>query len=225
MTWRSPLPKVSEEMKFNTLKFYNPWIEIEFKKNKLPHWEQTGATYFVTWRTADSLPQHFLEQQQTDKDFFLSQHPKPWDTEIQEECNLTFTAKLEEYLDSGHGECLLRNSENADIVRKALLHFDNERYSMISFIVMPNHVHVVCAMHPDWSLRKVIQSWKSQSARLINLANGRIGEFWQKDYFDRIIRDHKHLGRCVRYIRKNPVKAKLKAGEYILYENDLAKVL
>jgi len=77
---------------------------VDQSENKLPHWEQPGATYFVTWRTADSLPKYFLEQQQTDKDFFLSQHPKPWDTEIQEEYNQKFTAKLEQFLDSGHGE-------------------------------------------------------------------------------------------------------------------------
>jgi hypothetical protein len=44
-----------------------------------------------------------------------------------------------------------------------------------------------------------------------------------KDYFDRLIRDRAHLNNCVRYIRNNPTKARLRAGEYALYESPFAQ--
>ena len=212
-------------MQKEDLRFYNPWKSVDQSENKLPHWEQPGATYFVTWRTADSLPQHFLEQQQRDKDFFLSQHPKPWETEIQEEYNQKFTAKLEEYLDSGHGKCLLRKELYREVLKDALLYFDQERYSMISFVIMPNHIHLLFTIHPDWSLSELIHSWKLHSSRNINKLNGSKGAFWQKDYFDRMIRDQKHFGRCIRYIRKNPQKARLAEAQYFLHESELASIV
>jgi hypothetical protein len=43
-----------------------------------------------------------------------------------------------------------------------------------------------------------------------------------KNYFDRIIRDPAHLHNCVRYIRRNPEKAALGPGEFLLEESPLA---
>ena len=48
-------------------------------------------------------------------------------------------------------------------------------------------------------------------------------DFWQRDYFDRLVRDEKHFANCVRYIRRNPEKAQLSKGEFILWESELAK--
>ena len=36
--------------------FFNPWAEITRTRNRLPHWQQPGATYFLTFRLADSIP-------------------------------------------------------------------------------------------------------------------------------------------------------------------------
>jgi len=33
----------------------------------------------------------------------------------------------------------------------------------------------------------------------------------------------KHFANCVRYIRRNPAKARLHNGEFILYESELAR--
>ena len=53
----------------------------------------------------------------------------------------------------------------------------------------------------------------------------RAGPLWQRDYFDRLIRDEAHLGRVLRYIRNNPTKAKLRAEEYTLWESERAQAL
>jgi len=88
---------------------------------------------------------------------------------------------------------------------------------------MPNHVHAVVVQNADWALEKLLRSWKSFTSRKINSLLDRDGSLWQRDYFDRLVRDEKHLANCVRYIRRNPERARLRSGEYILYESELAR--
>jgi len=123
---------------------------------------------------------------------------------------------MERWLDEGHGSCLLRRPDCAEIVAETLQHFEGERVAMISFVVMPNHVHALFAQNPEWPLEKLIRSWKGFTARQINKLLGRSGNFWQRDFFDRLIRDEKHFANVVRYVRRNPEKAGLRANEFIL---------
>jgi putative transposase len=127
------------------------------------------------------------------------------------------------WLDAGHGACLLRRSDCAEIVAKALHYFDGVRVSIIAFVVMPNHVHLLFVQHSEWLLEKLILSWKRFTAREINKLLERSGSLWQRDYFDRLVRDERHFANCVRYIRRNPEKARLGAGQYVLYESEIAR--
>ncbi len=88
---------------------------------------------------------------------------------------------------------------------------------------MPNHVHVLFTLREDRTLEAVLHSWKRHSAREINAWLGRTGALWQRDYFDRLVRDAAHFARCVRYIRRNPVKANLNARDVPLWESELAR--
>jgi REP element-mobilizing transposase RayT len=108
-------------------------------------------------------------------------------------------------------------------VADALRHFDGERIAQIAWVVMPNHVHAVFVLNPAWPLEKIILSWKGFTARCINPLIRRKGNFWQRDYFDRLVRDARHLANCIRYIRRNPTKARLHEGEFVLYDSELAK--
>lgn len=74
---------------------------------------------------------------------------------------------------------------------------------------MPNHLHLIIRQSPGWRLGKVIQRIKSLSARSINEHLGRTGKLWQHGYFDRQIRDLRHLMNTVTYIHENPVSAGL----------------
>jgi hypothetical protein len=38
---------------------FDPQGEVNIARRRLPHWRQSGATYFITFRLADSLPQFF----------------------------------------------------------------------------------------------------------------------------------------------------------------------
>ena len=95
------------------------------------------------------------------------------------------------------------------MVRDALLHFDGERYPLLAWIIMPNHVHALIETLPGFPLDGVIHSWKSFSAKRANRLLRRTGVFWMGDYFDRYVRDEKHLSAVIQYMEENPVKAGL----------------
>jgi putative transposase len=71
----------------------------------------------------------------------------------------------------------------------------------------------------EWPIEKVLRSWKSFTSRKINPLLDLNGSVWQRNYFDRLVRDEKHFASCVRYIRRNPIKASLRSGEFVLYES------
>jgi hypothetical protein len=62
----------------NELRFFNPHAEIRHTENRLPHWQQEGATYFVTFRLADSIPSEFRSQWANEREAWLRFHRKPW---------------------------------------------------------------------------------------------------------------------------------------------------
>jgi len=206
-----------------TPRFFNPYEEIRFTENLLPHWQQNGATYFVTFRLTDSVPTRQRTQGEEDRATWLRFHPEPWDIGTELEYHRRFTGAIERWLDAGYGSCVLRQMECANVVDEALRHFDHERLSLISSVIMPNHVHALLIQNAKHPLENLLHSWKSFSSRNINRLVGRSGTLWQRSYFDRLVRNEQHFRNCVRYIRRNPEKAHLKPGEYILYESDMAK--
>jgi putative transposase len=205
------------------LRFFNPYADIRHTENRLPHWQQAGAVYFVTFRLADAVPIRLRNQWQDERDGWLRVHPGPWTPDIEREYHQRFSGEFERWLDSGHGSCLLRRPDCAQMVAETLRHFEGSRVVMISFAVMPSHVHALFVQNPDWPLEKLMHSWKRFMTRQINTLLGRSGSFWQRDYFDRLVRDEDHFGNCVRYIRRNPGKANLGANEFILWESETAR--
>ena len=167
----------------------------------LPHFDNPASIQGVTFRLADSLPQSVLDHMARE----LEELPE-------EERDIERQKRIGIYLDAGHGECLLRDHRVAEIVENALLFFDAQRYRLLAWCVMPNHVHVLAGMMEGWTLSKMVHSWKSFTAHEINLLLNRSGTVWYPDYYDRFIRDENHFAAAVNYIERNPVKARL-AGE------------
>ncbi len=186
----------------------------------LPHWQQAGATYFVTFRLADSLPQDVFKQWRKERDLALreARHAaKISDAEKQELAEKIaeeYGEKLERHLDQSIGGCWLRNSAVAQMVEGALRHFDGDRYLLGGYVIMPNHVHVLVRPAMEHKLPDILQAWKSFTAKEANKLLGREGEFWQPESFDHIVRNEQQLEKFSRYIQENPVKAGLGEGEY-----------
>ncbi len=200
----------------NQFRPFDPEEPVRTSYRHLPHWEQDGATYFVTFRTADSLPVERLESLEKERELWRRFHPPPWsDGDYDDYCRLMFH-KLDGWLDQQEGACPLRWRESSQVVEEALLYFDGIRYSLDESVVMPNHVHTLFKPIKGWRLKEILHSWKSFTALRVNELLGQSGLFWFHESFDRIVRDWAELERVRQYIRGNPVNAGLHEGEFTL---------
>ena len=116
--------------------------------------------------------------------------------------------ELESYLDQARGDCHLRRPEVAKLVEDALLFFNNVRYELRAWIVMPNHVHVLFKVGKI-PMSEILATWKKHTAYKANQFLDKRGEFWQADYWDTFMRDAEHELETGNYIENNPAKAKL----------------
>ncbi len=170
-----------------------------YSRGYLPHLDAVQVIQHITFHLADSLPDNAL-QRMHDEIALIT--PSGQSRKRRE--------RLQEMLDSGLGCCLLADRRCADLVEQSLLHGDGERYRLLAWVVMPNHVHVLIETLPQWPLGKVVQSWKRHTSRRIrDLVPAAPGPFWQRDFWDRYIRNDEHLAAALRYIEQNPVSAGL----------------
>ena len=174
-----------------------------YSRGYLPHRDRLHLLQSITFRLADSLPQSTLRQLEKK----LSLVP-----EIRRD--IEKRKSIEQWLDAGMGCCALRHAEAAKYVQDALLHFDGDRYHLLAWVIMPNHVHVL--IDPAEPISKTIQGWKSFTSRWLLKHNDRLGlgisdphKVWMREYWDRFIRDADHLRTTIDYIHRNPVKARL----------------
>jgi carbamoylphosphate synthase large subunit/REP element-mobilizing transposase RayT len=178
-------------------------LPIEKTFRHLPHWQQDGCSYFVTFRLADSLPANILQNWQKELELFHKNHPQPWDFPTQRQFVLRFRETLEAWLDAGHGSCILRDPALRTIVENALLHFDKDRYILDSYAIMPNHVHAIVKPLGSHKLSDILHSWKSFTAKELNKAMQAEGQVWMEESYDTIIRHSDDLVDCRRYIAGN----------------------
>lgn len=79
------------------------------------------------------------------------------------------------------------------------------------FVIMPNHIHGIIILRGAASsaptLGTVVRAFKSISAIEANNILGRLGQpFWQRNYYEHVIRNDDELNRIRQYIRDNPLK-------------------
>lgn len=130
--------------------------DFHIYKGDLPHWRETGVTYFVTWR---------IQRDQSP----LKEYERTW-------------------------------------VMQALLHFRDVRYSLDAFVIMDDHVHVLLCPVSPWRLEQLTHSWKSFTANRLQKNASRTGAVWQKESFDRIVRDEREWMDKIAYVAHNPIK-------------------
>lgn len=178
---------------------------------KLPHWTAEGATYSVTFRLADAIPAEAAEKLRKELETFERELGRGQVLTLQQQVRLAKlrTERIDQLLNAGHGECLLRDPKAAQVMVDALKHFQGQRYNLLAWCVMPNHVHVVFTPINDHQLPRILHSWKSFTATAINKLLRRSGSFWQTESYDHLVRDKADLMHHIHYVRENPKKAGL----------------
>ena len=194
----------------------------------LPHYENPIAIQHVTFHLADSLPKAALERMEMELRIFTH---KRQDEERRK--------RIEDLRDAGHGFAKPTDrltegiQEIAQMVQESLFYFDGQRYRLIAWVVMPNHVHALFQPLHNWKVSKIVASWKKFTAGKIKEykrriagsaellfgtnANQEIGDpddpapVWQREYWDRYMRNETHMRSAIEYIHQNPVKAGLVA--------------
>lgn len=204
--------------RYPDIRFLDELGSICKTRNKLPHWQQDHCACFVTFRLKDSIPLDVMSHWKKDRLDWLEMNPQPWDFETEQAYHRKFSRFIDQQLDQCHGSCLLRHAGHSRVVDESLKHFDRTRYILHCHVVMPNHLHVLFSVDARKSISSVVSTWKRWTATRIGQMSGEPGGIWQRDYFDRLIRDWDHFVNVARYIRNNPRKAGLPAGAYQLYE-------
>lgn len=192
--------------------------KAEYERS-LPHFQPQGATLFVNFRLAGSIPKIVMDQlkfeaEERERAIRQKADPAELDNLIYEERKRQF-GRWDQLLDQAkNGPFWLRQPEIAEIVVQALHYRNGKVYELDVFTVMPNHVHVVFrplrksdgTYHP---LQAIMHSLKRYTARQGNKILGREGAFWQHENYDHVVRDRAEWERIVRYVLSNPVKAGL----------------
>jgi putative transposase len=200
--WSRPLTEGEKDLGFLG------WHE----RGYLPHCDFPGLVQLVTFRLEDSMP---------------ASRRGEWEHLLKIENVRERRMKLEEYLDRGAGKCALRTLRVSRLAEDALLYFHKERYDLLAWCVMPNHIHVL--VHTwETPLAKMVQSWKRYIATeaeaflperrsptrpdgvsATNAPARRAALQWQREYWDTFMRNDEQQRKAVKYIESNPVKARL----------------
>lgn len=210
---QSPLSQQTVISLFNRFESKRP---ATIKRRHLPHWTQDGATYFVTFRLKDSVPAEVLKQWQQEKTELLRKITSPENKESIEEASALAHSRFEERIDEGYGSCILKDAAVADEMERCLRHFDGQRYTLGSYVIMPNHVHALVRPLAEHTLSETLQGWKSVSAHNIKKLKGSAELVWLDESFDHIVRDEQHLEQFSEYITQNPIRAHLPPGTFRL---------
>jgi REP element-mobilizing transposase RayT len=161
-------------------------------ERRLPHWDVIEQALFVTFRLHGSLPAN-----------------RVFPPEGLVSAGKAFVA-IDRLLDaSTYGRLFLRRPEVAEMMVAALRHGERQlhRYQLHSFVVMPNHVHLLVTPHV--AATKWLGPLKGFTAHQANALLGTHGAFWQEESYDHLVRTDAEFDRIRAYIGQNPVKAGL----------------
>jgi hypothetical protein len=113
---------------------------MSYYERHLPHWQPNQAEFFVTFRLAGSLPVKAVKVLKS----YQQKRNEEHDAGLEAKIRRKVFQKYEKLLDcSGSGPTWLKEEKVADIVQDALHFYDDKKYDLYAYCVMPNHVHLV----------------------------------------------------------------------------------
>jgi REP element-mobilizing transposase RayT len=200
-------------------------MKENYYRGKLPHYQPPGGTYFLTYQLYGAIPKPVLNKiieeyqsalQQLEKEQLSRGTKRQPDSIFRkkqiEEQKRQFK-RIDDFLDSNlNAPHWLKIPEIAKLNAEALHFYDGKHYSLWSFCIMSNHIHVLLSLNEGSpKLWKVMQDLKKYTAKEGNKILGRDQKkFWERESYDHLVRDKKgEFERILAYILNNPVKAGL----------------
>ncbi|MDY0151157.1 MAG: transposase [Candidatus Cloacimonas sp.] len=200
----------------NTIAVDNP--KFQYYSRSLPHWFDVDKPVFITYRLKFTLPQAIVQELQKRKTEWFKEiqnlEPEAKQTKLKGK-NGAFFAWFDELITkSSDVPQILQQREITEIIADSFRHFDKQRYDLIAYCIMPNHVHVLInplkqANGAVYPLSHITYTWKKYTAMAINKYLGKSGSFWQQESYDHLVKDELELEKIINYIVQNPVKARL----------------
>lgn len=197
----------------------------ESYRHALPHFQQPGQAYFVTWCLKDAVPPKALvyyskvldELQIQIKSLITDKSKEQEINDLKIEQQQLRKKYMKAFDDLLHLETSsivnLSKQRNTQILFDAITFWEGVKLENYAFCIMSNHVHWVFRVFekdPNGEpvyLQDILQSVKSFTANKINEIENRTGQLWQKESYDTTIRNERHLYNAVRYTIMNPVNA------------------
>ncbi|MGK0364500.1 MAG: putative transposase [Saprospiraceae bacterium] len=184
-------------------------------RRNLPHIIPEDAVLCMTVRLHGSLPKEIIYKLKEERAINITEiaslNLTPKETKIRlRKIHALYFSKFDDLLDDFSNDSnWLKNPAVAQTIVSALLHFNNERYKLVCYTIMSNHIHFVF-YNLDRELSKIMHSFKLFSAREANIIIKRTGEsFWADESYDHYVRSRREFKEQVRYVLNNPVKAGL----------------
>jgi len=194
-----------------------PENKIYYERN-LPHYQEPGATLFITFRLTGSLPQEVKAQLNDElvlrKELLEKNQSEEQVKELSERYQKDIFRRWDKELElNKRGPFWLQVAPVAELVWAALHYRDGKEYILDACCIMPNHVHLVCtpltANDEPRYISTIMHSLKGYTARKANLILGRTGYFWQHESYDHLVRNPEDYYSIVDYVLNNPAKAGL----------------
>jgi REP element-mobilizing transposase RayT len=188
------------------------WSDVRVRRGRLPHWEVDGGIYFVTFLLADSVPTAVIDRYREEcEDVVERMEASPIEERwrFARELVRLYCSRIDRCLDTSLGASWFCKQEFASLMASVLRFHDRQRYDLFAWVVMPNHVHLVLRPLGESNLSQIMHTIKGYSAHELNEMAGRRGTFWQKEYFDHLVRSSLDLEKLCRYVIDNPRRASL----------------
>ncbi len=129
----------------------------QYRRRNLPHIHSPGATLFVTFRLAGSIPQSVLREQKAEKIWLEKEIQRVEKAASQTETQVAIDHKerllafhrrwFKRFEDILHqaaiGPTWLKDDQIAKIVADSLQYREGKTYRLDAYCIMSNHVHVV----------------------------------------------------------------------------------
>ena len=203
---------------------------FDYRPRNLPHKFDDLKPVFITFRLKFTIPQSMMNEYNKKRTKWHENYRT-----LTPEAQLEADESKDSWFFNWFDELLAKEQETpqildredlTQIIGRSLIHFDNLRYTLLAYCVMPNHVHVLICLREQssgavFSPQHIVYSWKRYTATTINKLLQRQGSLWQKESYDHLIRNSDELYRTIDYIIQNPVKAglvkdwKLWKGNYL----------